>query len=220
MLPIEKVKPRCNPHWFNRQQFLCSECHQSIAWQISQFPLEFPQNFHHIDTLQGLASTFYTYPIDTVIRQFKNQHELNQLPILIHLLRQLDLPKGCHANNSLIIPMPTTLSRLKNRGFDPITMLASYLSFHWQVPIFPYIKREERQKQQGLSKAERLRNTAGVFHLSVSPSMLPAIKHIIVFDDVATTGATLQSLCQTILATIPVQQNITLHARALVHGNP
>lgn len=222
LLSAEQVIKNCNLHWFNRMRFLCQDCHDNIAWQQSRFTLNF-SSVAHSPSLEGLASTFYQYPFDTVIRGFKNQHQLQRLPLLIHAIRQLDLPHGCYADNSLILPMPTTQRRLTNRGFDPVTLLVKYLSFHWQLPIFPHIVRQERQKQQGLDKAQRLENTENAFTLTQSP-FDPAyldgrqIKHLIVFDDVATTGATLQSLCQTLLNRFP-QENFTLHARAIAHGN-
>lgn len=215
----EDLAEQINSHWFNRLQFLCQSCHDSIAWQKSTFSLEFSQNSHPLTHITGMASSFYRYPLDTVIRGFKNQHQLYHLPILIHAIRQLDLPNDCHAGNSLIIPMPTTSKRLTERGFDPVSVLAQYLSFHWQVPIFPHIVREERQKQQGLSKNERLQNTQNAFTVTASPLLDKKIQHLIVFDDVATTGATLQALCQTILTEFP-QADFILHARAIAHGSP
>lgn len=215
----ENLANNINPHWFNRQRFLCQSCHDSVAWQESTFSLEFSQTSPLLNPITGIASSFYRYPLDTVMRGFKNQHQLYQLPLLIHAIRQLELPDGCHAGNSLIIPMPTTPKRLTERGFDPVTLLVQYLSFHWQVPIFPHIVREERQKQQGLTRSERLQNTENAFAMTMSPFLDKHIQHLIVFDDVATTGATLQALCQTILNEFP-QADFTLHVRALAHGSP
>lgn len=224
LLPINCYLCKVNPiqsqsdnfghsHWFNQMRFLCDDCHQSIAWQTSQFQLEIAH--HNQSTLiQGVASSFYHFPYQQVMRDFKNSHQLDRLPLLVHAIRQLDKPPNCHTTNSIIVAVPTTVSRLTQRGFDPVTILVKYLSFHWQIPVFTGIGREERQRQQGLSREQRLTNTQNAFYFTE----LPDVPNIIVFDDVATTGATLQSLAQTLIDSIGNLDNYQIFARALAHG--
>lgn len=203
-------------HWFNRLQFLCENCHNSLAWQQSEFSLEISHD-NQLEIIQGIASSFYQFPYQQVIRDFKNSHQLDKLPLLVHAIRQLELPPQCHANNSVIIPVPTTTKRLTQRGFDPVTLLVKYLSFHWQIPVFTGVVRAERQKQQGLNREQRLSNVKNAFEFVE----LPDVPNLIVFDDVATTGATLQSLLQS-LAQEQTQyrpnQPYRFFARAVAHG--
>lgn len=203
-------------HWFSQLQFLCKNCHNSMAWQNSEFALEIVADNQPM-TIKGIASSFYQFPYQQVIRDFKNSHQLDKLPLLVHAIRQLELPPQCHANNSVIIPVPTTTKRLTQRGFDPVTILVQYLSFYWQIPVFTGVVRAERQKQQGLSREQRLSNVAGVFEFTE----LPSVPNIIVFDDVATTGATLQSLIQSLVQEQSVyrpNQPYMWYARAVAHG--
>lgn len=179
-----------NPHWFNRLGYLCQSCHDSSAWQVPRFQLSLDLPNANIITIKGMASVPYQFPYDSVMRKFKNSHQFNQLTILVHVLRQLDKPAGCHADNSVIIPVPSSLTRLKERGFEPLWWLAQYLSFHWQIPIFAGITRQERAHQQGLGREARLENVKGAF----SVEQLPPVENIILFDDVVTTGATLSEL--------------------------
>lgn len=214
--PCQSVlKKGINPHWFNNLPFFCHSCHQSIAWQQSNFQIPLTTS----QSLTGIASTFYEFPFNHIITKFKNSHDLTQLLPLIYAIRQLDVPTGCNGNNSAIIIVPTTKKRLVNRGFSPLHWLSLYLSFHWQIPIFNNIVREDRQHQQGLSRDERLINVQNAFKFE----QLPMVQNLILFDDVVTTGATLQSII-TSLAQQNRQQTTPLKyklfARAILHGHP
>ena len=205
---------KINQHWFNQFNFLCEHCHDTIAWQQSTFQLHL-SNTH---SLTGIASSFYHYPFDKVMTNFKNHHDLRQLMLLVHAIRQLDVPSDCDGSNSAIVVVPTTTKRLRERGFDPLYLLMSYLSFHWQIPIFNQIEREERQHQQGLSRDERLSNVKGAFYFK----QLPTVKNLILFDDVVTTGATLQAIIESLREQVKQSAQITpkyrLHARAILHA--
>lgn len=213
---VHANKSKSHTHWFNQLTFLCEHCHATLAWQQSQFPLEIVEN-NQITVINGVASSFYQFPYQQIIRDFKNSHQLDKLPLLIHAIRQLDKPAHCHAQNSVIVAVPTTIKRLTQRGFDPVTLLVQYLSFHWQIPVFTGIIREDRQKQQGLTREQRLTNTQNAFYFTE----LPRVPNVIVFDDVATTGATLQSLIDSLLNTqrnSPSNPAYIFHARAVAHG--
>ncbi len=207
----EQLPKRCHDHWFNRLQFVCHACHQRIDWQASQFSF-------HVDCvnqatiISGKSSVYYDYPYQQIIRQFKNYHQLSALLPLVHAIRQLDIPTGCHSQNSVIVAVPTTLNRLKQRGFDPVTFLSQYLSFHWQIPLFRHIEREERQHQQGLSRAERLENVSKAFYFT----QFPPVKNVILFDDVVTTGATLQALAENLLSSS--HNHYQVYACSVAHG--
>ncbi|WP_227498094.1 ComF family protein [Moraxella macacae] len=224
-LSIDNVKHRNNSHWFNRLQFLCVDCHQRILWQQSVFSIntDFASGAAH-PVIQGIASSFYDYPLNHAMTEFKNHHELRKLMVLVHAIRQLDLPHGCHAQNSAIVIVPTTKQRLIERGFNPLFMLTLYLSFHWQIPIFTQIKREERHHQQGLSRTQRLDNVKNAFYVTTMPQVKnPRIKNLILFDDVVTTGATLQAVLESLFNQIKPSANASpypyqIHARAILHG--
>ncbi|MFW2176593.1 MULTISPECIES: ComF family protein [unclassified Moraxella] len=206
-------QPHAHQHWFNQLAFICQKCHHSIHWQSQNFSLTLP----NASTVQGVASVAYQFPYQNAITGLKNSHNLTQLMPLVHAIRQLTPPIGCHANNSVIAPVPSTTKRLTERGFDPLYWLACYLSFHWQIPLFWGVEREERQHQQGLSREARLDNVKNAFYLTHDLSDLSQLRHIIVFDDVVTTGATLSAVIE---AFYDVQfiDKYQFHAVAVLHG--
>lgn len=136
-------------------------------------------------TLPMQAASYYDYPIRQAIRAFKQHEDMTKLPVLLHVLRQLPRPSGCHHDNSVIVAMPTTNQRLIKRGFDPVSILSAQLSKHWQIPLWQGVQRiDNTSSQQGLSRAERLSNLDNAFALTEPPP----VKRLLLFDDVATTG--------------------------------
>ena len=196
---------------------LCSDCHNSIAWLPKLFEVDIAAGA----SLSIQAATYYDYPIRQAIRAFKHHEDMTKLPLLLHVLRQLPRPHGCHRDNSVIIAMPTTNQRLIKRGFDPVSILAAQLSKHWQIPLWQGVERiDSTVSQQGLTRAERLSNLDNAFALIEKPP----VKRLILFDDVATTGASLQALGRALIMqhtslAIPNSHQYYLSAYALAHGS-
>ncbi len=195
---------------------LCASCHSSIAWLPKPFEVDITAGM----TLTIQAATYYDYPMRQAIRAFKHHEDMTKLPLLLHVIRQLPRPYGCHHDNSVIVAMPTTDERLIKRGFDPVSILAAYLSKHWDIPLWQGIKRiDNTVSQQGLTRVERLSNLDNAFTL-LEPS---PVKRLILFDDVATTGASLQALARILSiypSTTPTFNNkYHLYAYALAHGS-
>ncbi|MBS9779698.1 MAG: ComF family protein [Moraxellaceae bacterium] len=167
--------------------------------------------YQKILTIQPIS--YYQYPVDKVIRNFKFHEDIKMIPILYHLIQQLVCPKNCHANNSVILAMPTTNQRIAKRGFDPLTILVPYLSKHWQIPIWRGVQRIDNSiSQRGLSRLERQENISGAF--AVTDEL--AVKKVLIFDDIATTGASLQELANTLLQENP---QLEIQAYCLAHGS-
>ena len=219
-----------NPSFFAnlRQQFnhrfnsglLCSHCHDSIAWLPKPFNVDIAAG----TVLSIQTATYYEYPLRQAIRAFKHHEDMTKLPLLLHAIRQLPRPHGCHHDNSVIVAMPTTEQRLVKRGFDPVSILSAQLSKHWQIPLWHGVKRiDDTVSQQGLTRAERLSNLNNAFVLIEKPP----VKRLLLFDDVATTGASLQALGRTLLTSaetvtmsdIQANRKYHLSAYALAHGN-
>lgn len=225
------LKPLPNdPSFFAnlRQQFnhrfnsglLCSHCHDSIAWLPKPFNVDIAAG----TVLSIQTATYYEYPLRQAIRAFKHHEDMTKLPLLLHAIRQLPRPHGCHHDNSVIVAMPTTEQRLLKRGFDPVSILSAQLSKHWQIPLWHGVKRiDDTVSQQGLTRAERLSNLDNAFVLTEKPP----VKRLLLFDDVATTGASLQALGRTLLtpsetvtmSDIQANHKYHLSAYALAHGN-
>ena len=99
----------------------------------------------------------------------------------------------------IILPIPLSKSRIKERGYNQSVELAKGLSKITLLPIATNaIKRTTFSKSQTrLNRFERLENMQGVWEL-ISDTEIKG-KHILLVDDVVTTGATTISCAKELL---------------------
>lgn len=92
----------------------------------------------------------------------------------------------------LIVPVPLARARLLSRRFNQSALLAQELSRLTGVPSDPFALRRTRrtQSQVGLSPDQRRRNVRGAFAVPVSRRARLEGAHVVLIDDVITTGAT------------------------------
>jgi len=97
-----------------------------------------------------------------------------------------------------IIPVPLSRTRLKERGYNQAALLAQPLALAEEIPYMPKVVERVRDtaSQVGLKIEERRRNVAGAF---LARKNEIDGKTILLVDDVATTGATLDACAEALL---------------------
>ncbi|RJR14070.1 ComF family protein [Candidatus Parcubacteria bacterium] len=95
----------------------------------------------------------------------------------------------------VLIPVPLHKNRLRERGFNQIEKILEHLSeeFHdgtaSRIDSQALIRVRSTKQQTHLSRRERLENVANAFTLTEHHGLKDA--HVLLLDDVTTTGATL-----------------------------
>ena len=102
----------------------------------------------------------------------------------------------------LIVPVPLHPDKLRKRGYNQSAKLAEGISQITGIPVATnvIIRQKFTDTQTRKSRIERWLNVSGIF-VCIAPSELEG-KHILLVDDVMTTGATIVS-CSDALAGIP-----------------
>lgn len=91
----------------------------------------------------------------------------------------------------LIVPMPLARHKLRERGYNQVFGFARYLGKRLEIPVAAVAECQiATLPQRLLNQQERAQNVRGVFTMGSEVKG----KHIVLCDDVCTTGATLASL--------------------------
>jgi ComF family protein len=117
-----------------------------------------------------------------------------------------------HAPEVLLVPVPTATSRIRRRGYDQATLIAKALAVKTGARYVPALRRSGQHHQLGSSRTQRVTQLQHAYRC-IRPKEV-AGKHIILIDDVLTTGATLEAAARTIKATGAKRVSAVVYARA------
>ena len=145
----------------------------------------------------GLRSwAAYTGPLRQAIQRLKYHRDIAMGEILarplVMYLGILNWPVD------LVIPVPASLARLAERGYNQVSLLARPIGLGLELPYRPHalVKVRETRSQVGLSAKERQENVRGVFR---ADQQIVKGKSVLVVDDVTTTGSTLEECAQALV---------------------
>lgn len=98
-----------------------------------------------------------------------------------------------------IVSVPCTKKSKRRRGYDQTELLAKAVAERVKTPYIKgaILKVKENSAQKGLTQKERKENVKGAFKVA-KPELLNG-KSVLIVDDVLTTGATADEMCNVIL---------------------
>lgn len=145
------------------------------------------------------AAYRYAPPLTALIHAYKFRHQSHLYAALVQLMQQNRpnwLPEAVEIDT--VMAMPLSRQRLNQRGFNQSALLAQALAKDLNLPLLsPFVvKRGHRPPQSTLPADERWHNVRGAFRVLQTEHI--AKRHILLIDDVMTTGATLHELARTL----------------------
>lgn len=144
-----------------------------------------------------VAPLVYQPPIDQWVLAFKQGKALYHQPLFVKAMAD---SLGGLPELDLIIPVPLNWRKQLRRGFNQAKLLAAPLSAKLSVPMQTALKRHCGQmEQKQLTRARRLVNLEGQFYINPGDVSTIRGKRILLVDDVATTGTTLDQACKALL---------------------
>ncbi len=113
----------------------------------------------------------------------------------------------------VLVPLPLHFKREKIRGYNQSAMLCEGLSsvLHWPIAHNVVERKSNTLTQTNKNRADRWENIKGQFE--VKDKNVLKNKHILLVDDVLTTGATLESCGSSLLEV----ENLTLSIATLAY---
>ena len=116
--------------------------------------------------------------------KFQNMYAAHK-PLAALLVERIDqLPKG-----TVIIPLPTASSHIRERGYDHMRLIARLVASErgWHVDYA--LQRQSDSKQRGASRAQRQAQAKDAYCVT---KRLDPTKVYVLMDDVMTTGASIK----------------------------
>lgn len=96
----------------------------------------------------------------------------------------------------VIVPIPTATARVRQRGYDHALKLAQQVSIQTNWPMIEHLRRHGQSRQVGSRRSSRIEQLTGAFR-PIRRSLLSG-SHILLVDDVITTGATMSEAARTL----------------------
>lgn len=137
-----------------------------------------------------MAAVPYAFPWSRIVVEFKFQERPSWAGSLAQILRSAPWVEPALEQASLVLPMPLSSERLRARGFNQSLLLARHLAPRKLAPDL-LLRIRDTAPQSSLTRAERLRNVQHAF--LVEPLRIGALAgaHVVLVDDVMTSGASL-----------------------------
>ena len=197
----------CRRRLMQGEQHLCLGC-----------LLELPRTHYERDPNNLLMQHFMEWPEVVRATAYFYYYKEGQYSSLIHHLKYYDHPEvgaylgrlaanELHASGffndiDLIVAVPLSKKKLRQRGYNQCDYIARGISEITGIALcnncIERVIDTDTQTHKGHS--DRWKNTEGIFQIT-NPEVLKD-KHILIVDDVTTTGATLHA-CISALLTIP-----------------
>jgi len=198
----------CRKRLVGGEKHLCLECISNIPrtdfHKVKDNKLEmlFAGRFPYV----RMASYSYFVKggiIQSVIHNLKYRND-PQIGNFVGELCGRELERSSFVEDvDLLVPVPLHPNRLKQRGYNQALKIADGMSSKLNIPVCSdnLLRVVDNSTQTQQSKLERQLNTEGIF--GVHDPEIFRNKHILLIDDILTTGSTVESCIKAILEKCP-----------------
>lgn len=205
---VDFIAPRscviCGRRLSPTERSLCSVCVLHLyrtTFQFTPEDNEMAQLFWGLLPVERTAALIYYEPRSetaALIYKLKYGHRPDIGEDLGRIMAEEMKPAGFLDGIDVLSPIPLSKKRYWQRGYNQSEMLARGMSEVIGLPVITKAVRRTnfRQSQTSLTRKERQENVEGTFVLR-HPELLEN-KHVLLIDDICTTGATLLACSEAI----------------------
>jgi ComF family protein len=139
-------------------------------------------------------------PLKHLIHQMKYHRQWGLAEMLADRLLDTERAKGLLTETQVLVPVPLYFRRQMLRGYNQADLIAHRLGGTCRIRVLNAARRiRDTETQTNLhSHQNRLANVRGAFALRKGMAQKLRGKHVVLVDDVMTSGATLKSVARVI----------------------
>ena len=211
----------CGSDIVQPDEVLCANCmaHLPFTGFIERADNPVEKIFYGRLPLAAAGSAFYfTRPslLQQLLLALKYRQHQQAGIWLGRLLGRLLKASGRFSAIDAIVPVPLHRARARKRGYNQAELLAQGISAILQQPVITdvLVRQALTATQTHKGRTERLENLHNAFVLRDAIPL--AGKHVLLIDDVITTGATLEACGQTLLRASPASLSVGTVAYTLL----
>lgn len=199
--------PACDAAWPVLSGPVCARCALPLAGEACRACERHAPLYRH-----AVAAGAYTGVVREALHALKYRGQRAAAgPLAERVARSPNFPAG----DWLVVPVPLTAKRRRERGFNQAALLGRAIARLRRLPYADALARTvETTPQHGLSRDARQRNLAGAFACRKPVSG----RRVLLVDDVLTTGATVDAAAEVLLAAGAVEVAIAVVGRTLAPG--
>ena len=184
------------------EKYLCNKCKKDLEKYAIFAKSKFNERELNNQTEKNIANNkpiykFHIFRYEELIRDLIIQYKFNEKSYLYKTFcefivknkKTLDFIKSY----DIIIPVPIHKKRYRARGYNQSELISKELARRCQLKCYNdiLIKKVNNNAQSTLNKNERLENVKNVYKI-IKPEKINN-KKVLIFDDIYTTGATVQA---------------------------
>lgn len=155
-------------------------------------------------------------PADRLVHQLKYRGWHALAEPLGAMMAELRLPPDVEEEARIVVPVPTTATRIRERGYNQAERLASVFAARTERELCHLLTRAGALSTQTvLQPAARGANVAGAFRVADGAARRIEGEHLLLIDDVLTTGATAAECARTLVDAGARCVSLITFARAL-----
>ena len=200
---FDVISPRtcavCGTRLSPRETAICVNCHLHLPltlFETTAYDNPMARLFWGVLPVERAAALFYYEPrseAGQIIYDMKYHGQAQLAEAMGHMTARLFAAHGFFEDIDALVPVPLTWKRRWHRGYNQSEQIAEGISRHTRLPVYKnVVKRISFTESQTRKNAwERQENVEDAFRLANGERIKG--KHLLVVDDVVTTGATIKA---------------------------
>ena len=185
---------------------ICADCLPTIPWAGDKACVD-ARKLQIDFAAKAIAPTYYDGGVREALLRYKFGGVSSYAPVLARLIAEevgIAVGFGEILQPEVVTFVPISQKRRRKRGYDQSELLAKAVARELGLPLVKTLEKAvETSAQSTLDEKARKANVAGVYRVRPEATADITERHVLLIDDILTTGATLSEAAKTVAYLLP-----------------